>query len=513
MTLSRTRLTLLTALGLATLGCGSSDGGGGGGGGIPKEPVRLTTELTLATTMSPLSPADARSPSDPAERAAMLKEGFGKLVEAPGEAHTKRTPPGKTPPAPGANAKRVARFVHMPDLQLADDESPTRLAAFDSPGTTAGAYRPQDVNICHMVNAAVQSVNELHAADPIDFLLLGGDNADSAQENEIDWVLGLLSGRDSLECDSGANDDPKKGAKNDGKDPMNAPGLAMPWYWVTGNHDILIQGNLPVSALKQAEATGSAAVGGTRDWSQKGGPLVKEDIVPDDARMPLMRAEIMTRIAADGDGHGVGAEQTKSGKAIYTFDVAGTPLRFLVLDTAAETGGSEGLLRQGDIDLVVKPALDQAQSDGKWVALASHHATSSLGDGTGLGGKQQPDAVTEQAWVDLLGNYPNVVFSMVGHSHENRLKWISGSAGGAHWEVMTSALADFPHQIRIVEIFDQDNGWLMLTTTNVDFSVMGDPVALEGRTLGTMDFVAGWTGGSGPGTLDDRNVELWIERP
>lgn len=506
-------LSLGLAVALVQLGCGSSDDGGGGGGGIPKEPVRLTTDVTLAPALAVSEPADARKPSDPSERAAMLKEGFGELVEGPGEAHGKRTPPGKTPPAAGAKAKRVARFVHMPDLQLADDESPTRLATFDSPGTLSGAYRPQDANMCHMLNAAVQSVNELHQADPIDFLLLGGDNADSAQQNEVDWVLALLSGKESIECDSGADDDPRKGGENDGKDALVAPGLAMPWYWVTGNHDILIQGNLPVSSAKQAEATGANAAGGTRDWSQAGGPVVTGEVVPDEARRPLMRKEIMARIAADANGHGVGAEQTQSGKAIYTFDVPGTPLRFLVLDTAAETGGSEGLLRQGDIDVVIKPALEQAKTDGKWVALASHHATSSLGDGTGLGGKQQPDAVTEQAWVDLLGAYPNVVFSMVGHSHQNRIKWVSPASGHAFWEVMTSALADFPHQVRIVEIWDQDNGWLMLKTTNVDFSAMGDPVAFEARTLGALDFVAGWAGTDGPGAANDRNVEVWIEKP
>ncbi|MBK7583526.1 MAG: metallophosphoesterase [Myxococcales bacterium] len=505
-------LCVVTLLGLAAIGCGSSDDGGGGGG-IPKEPVRLTTDVTLLPSKAPMKPADGRKPSDPDDREAMLAEGFGDLSEGPGEPYVARMPAGKTAPAAGPNAKRISRFVHMPDLQLADDESPTRLAAFDSPGATAGAYRPEDVDMCHLINAAVQSVNELHDTDPIDFLLLGGDNADNAQTNEVDWVLALLSGSEKVECDSGKNDDPKKGARNDGKDPFKAPGLAMPWYWVTGNHDILIQGNLPVTPVKQAEATGSEAVAGTRDWSLPGGPIVKGEIVPDDARMPLLRTELMTRIAANGDGHGLGADQEKSGKAIYTFDVQGTELRFLVLDTAAETGGSEGLLRQGDIDTVIKPALDKAQADGKWVALASHHATSSLGDGTGLGGKAQADAVSEQAWLDLLGVYPNVVFSMVGHSHENRVKWITPTAGHAYWEVMTSALADFPQQIRVVEVWDQDNGWLMLRTTNVDFSVMGDPVALEGRQLAALDFVSGWTGASGPGTTDDRNVELWIEKP
>ena len=400
----------------------------------------------------------------------------------------------------------------MPDLQLADDESPTRLAKFDSPGATSGAYRPQDVDICHMVNAAVKSVNELNGKDPFDFLLLGGDNADSAQTNEVDWVLGILSGRAEVECDSGADDDPVKGKNNDGKDAFVAPGLEVPWYWVTGNHDVLIQGNLPVSAQKQTEATGIKAVGGTRDWSQPGGPLVNE-VIPDETRKPLVRTELMARIAGDADGHGLGAAQTTSGKAIYTFDVPSTPLRFLVLDSASETGGSEGLIRQGDVDSVIKPALDKAQSDGKYVVLASHHAASSLGDGTGLGGSKQADAVSEAAWLDFVGGYPNVVFSIVGHSHQNRVKLAGATGKHAWWEVMTSALADFPHQIRLIEIWDQDNGYLMLRGTNVDFSSMGDPVAAEGRTLGALDFVAGWAGKLGRGSPEDRNVELWIEKP
>jgi hypothetical protein len=222
----------------------------------------------------------------------------------------------------------------------------------------------------------------------------------------------------------------------------------------------------------------------------------------------------MTRISESGDGHGIGSDQIASGKAIYGFDVAGTPLRFIVIDSAAETGGSEGVIHQADIDGVIKPLLDQALADGKWVSLASHHAASSLGDGTGLGGTLQADAVTEADWLTFLGGYPNLIFSFVGHSHENRVRYLEPpTAGRALWEVMTSALADFPHQLRIVEIWDQDNGWLSLRATSVDFAVFGDAAATEGRELGTLEYVAGWTPADAPGTLDDRNVELWIERP
>jgi 3',5'-cyclic AMP phosphodiesterase CpdA len=493
------------------IGCGSSSDEPATQTEAPA-PVRLTTEVTLVA-QTPMDPADPRKPSDPADRAAMSKAGYGDLTEGPGEPMTTRAPPGETPPAPGPGASRLVRFAHMPDWQLADDESPTRLATFDSPGATQGAYRPQDVDMCHLVNVALMSVNELDGRDPIDFLLLGGDNADSAQNDEFDWVLSLLRGADSMSCDSGADDDPVKGPHNDGKDPFRAAGLAIPWYWVTGNHDVLIQGNLPVTAAKKTDATGSNAVGGTRDWSEPGGPVVKGDVVPDAERVPLERKEIMQKIGGDGDGHGLGTEQMQSGKAYYSFDVPNTPLRFLILDTAAETGGSEGLIRQGDVDSVVKPLLDQAVADSKLVILASHHAASSLGDGAWLGGSAQPDAVLEPAWVDLVGSYPNVIFSIVGHSHQNRVRYVTPSSGHAFWEVMTSALADFPHQLRLIEIWDQDNGWLMLQGTLVDFSTMADPVAKEGRRLGALDFVSGWASSLGPGNVEDRNVEIWIKKP
>jgi hypothetical protein len=472
-------------------------------------PVRLTTEVTLHTALEPRDPPDTRKSSNPEDLAAMLADGYGELLEGPGEPHVTVAPPGETPPAAGAAAKLLVRFSHMPDLQINDDESPTRLANYDAAALTSGAFRPQDHDLCRMANAAVKTVNAIHEQSPINFLLLGGDNADSAQQNEVDWVIGILSGG-TVHCDSGDDDDPLPG-KIHGKDPFEAPGLVMPWYWVTGNHDILVQGNVPVTPEREQAALGDYAAGGTRDWSQPGGPLFKGPVVPDPARHLLTRTELMTRLSADGAGHGIGAAQVASGKAIYTLDVDGTPLRFLVIDTAAETGGSQGVIHQADIDAVIKPALDQALADGKWVSLASHHATSSLSNGGGLG-TVQPDAVLEPEWLAFIGGYPNVIFSFVGHSHENRVTYLP-AGGHAFWEVMTSALADFPHQLRIVEIWDQDNGWLMLRATNVDFATFGDPAAAEGRTLGTLEYVAGWTDTNAPGTAEDRNIELWIPKP
>ena len=434
----------------------------------PMAPL-ASVKTTVDATFSPAKPnqtyRDGPNPSAvPADLRSYLDRGFGDLVDGPGQPYVVHTIDGSTPPAPGANAKRVLRFAHLSDLQLSDDESPTRLGTYDSADLTSSALRPQDPDICRMTNAAVRTINALHRKDPIAFTLMGGDNADSAQSNEVDWVLQILGGSPLVQCDSGDVDDPVPGVDNDGKDPFVAEGLAMPWKWNTGNHDVLIQGNLPV--------------------------------------------------IADKDGHGLGADQMASGRATYTFDADGSPFRFLVLDTAHEVGGADGVIKQAYVDSTIKPLLDKAKADGKYVILASHHATGSLTQGGGAFGVNEPDALLEAQWTAFIGSYPNVLFSMVGHSHQHRVRALTPTGGGHAWfEVMTAAIADYPHELRVVEMFDQDNGWIMMRATAVDLSVEGDNVAKEGRRKGTVDLTSGWQPDDGRGKVTERNVELWIKKP
>ncbi|MBL8607288.1 MAG: metallophosphoesterase [Myxococcales bacterium] len=479
-------------------------------------PAVSSAQTTREATLVPTRPRQAPVPPNPAKtdgQKGYLDQGFGELAAGPGEAYVTRTIDGSTPPAAGPNAKRVARFVHVADFQIADDESPTRLSGFDTPAATSSAARPQDAELCRMANASVRTINALHKKEAFDFVLLGGDNADSAQTNEVEWVLSILSGAPSVECDSGDDNDPVPGADNDGKDPFVAEGLVPKWLWVTGNHDVLVQGNNPVGP-NSAKALGQNAPGGTRDYGESGGNVRSgEFVVADPKRALLDRKALMAKIAADKDGHGIGAKQKETGKAIFTHDVPGSPLRMLVIDTSAETGGAEGIIHRADIDAQIKPALDAAKAEGKWVVLASHHATSSLSLDGGTFGTKQADAVTEAEWEALVGGYPNVLFSMVGHTHQHRVKAISPQGGHAFWEVMTAAIADFPHQFRTIEIFDQDNGWVMMRATAVDFSIDGDAVAARGRKLGTMDWTSGWLPGDGPGQANERNVELWIKKP
>ena len=442
----------------------------------------------------------------------MLADGFGDVTSAAGEPYQVHTVDGSTPPAPGPNAKMLVRFIHLADIQLADDESPMRLANLDNPVLGPGAFRPQEGHGCRVANAMVRTINALHDEAPIDFVLLGGDNIDNAQSNELSWVLGILGGSESLECDSGEDDDPSPGAGNDPKDPFASDGLSMPYYWVNGNHDVLRQGNLVIDDAGIQLALGTEAPTGTRDWSQPGGPLAIDALPSDERRLPLFPDEVLAAVAMDGDGHGIGADQVASGRANYTFDVPGTPLRFVVIDTTADTGGDAGIIRQGTLDDFILPALEDAQAEGKWVLLTSHHATTSLTTDGGALGSEQPDAVEPSVYRATISAFDNVLFSIAGHSHVHRLNLIDAATAHRFWELQTSAVADFPSQSRVIEIWDQDNGFVMLQSAAFDFSTEGDETAAEGRALGVLDFVSGW-GQDGRGLIDHRNVQVWIAAP
>ncbi len=482
---------------LALTGCSSDPS-------VKPLPPLTSAPLTTDVTVAPVHPRafDERAPSDPTERDAMLAEGLGDEMQGPGEAYTAVSEDGMTP-APGASPRMLVRFAHMADLQLADDESPTRVGTLDGPGALAGAYRPQDAYMCHLVLAMVRTLNTVNETTPLSFVMLGGDNADSAQQNELEWVLGLLSGGE-VECDSGEDDDLVRGPNNDPKDPFISPGFDMPWYWVMGNHDVLVQGNFAVGESREAAAIGTRAGFGTRDWRLPGGPIVKGE-VPADARRNLLTApEVLARVRDDGDGHGVPEAQVATGQANYTVDVEGTSLRFLVVDTAFERGGSEGGILQADLDGTILPLLDQAMVDQKYVIVVSHHAPLSFAPTT------DADRVTPEEWTALLTSHPAVLFTLVGHSHVNRIELLDGTR--PIWMVYTAAIADYPHQSRIVEIWDEDNGFVRIHTTSLDFSVENDPIAAEGRRLGTLDYVVAWSD-EGRGDPADRNVDLYIQKP
>jgi hypothetical protein len=477
----------------------------------PLAAVPTTVDETIVPTHA-LESDPVLDPRIPAELAQLLDEGYGAYVPGPGEPILALTPDGSQPPAPGGAPSLVARFVHLCDTQIADDESPLRVAMVDNP-FISGAFRPQEAHGCQTTNAAVRTINAVHAETPLDFVVLGGDNADSAQSNEVQWFLDVLDGAPVVHCDSGQDDDPVPGEDNDPKDRFAPVGLDVPWLWVSGNHDVTVQGNFAIEGRAEAAIGAEVPPGGsTRDWSQPGGPVFQGPVVADEGRALVAGASLLALVVGSGDGHGITDEAIAAGRATYAWDVAGTELRMLVVDTAAATGGSDGLLTDADVEGLVRPLLDQAEIDGKLVLVATHHASTSLGDGSGLGGDPVPGALDTADFEALLGEYPNVLAHLCGHSHAHRVRFVEPIGARGYWEIVTAAIADWPHQLRLVEVHDQDDGWLTITGIALDVAIDDDPLALDAKYLGILDFTSGWEFG-GAGTTTDRNVQLWIPAP
>ena len=466
--------------------------------GLPPLPplarAPLATEATWATR-HPREDQPHASPASPGTLQQLLSSGFGEVDRAPGVMTAAWTVDGSPAPARGTQPTLLARFVHLSDTQLADDEAPARFVTADSMGATSGAYRPQEAWGCRMLNAAVRTINAVHRTTPVDFVVLGGDNADNAQRNEVDWFRDVLDGAPSVECDSGADDDPTPGPGNDPKDPFFAEGLAMPWRWVTGNHDVLNQGNFPVTdALKQS-AVGRAADLGTRDWSRPGAPTTTGTVIADPRREPLTRAALMTAVASGRDAHGLDAAgATTDGRAIYAIDAPHGPVRLVVFDSAAETGGAEGVVRRGDVQQRIVPLLEQAEAQGRYVILVSHHAARAFSDGSDFGGTLQADAITADEWRQTLGRFPHVMMHLAGHSHVFHTSRATPDGGHPFFETESASLADWPQQLRVFEVWDEGNGQLRIHAAPLDFAEDDDPLAAEARRRAAADFTAGWAG-------------------
>ncbi len=476
-------------------------------------PPLLRVPLTIEQRVIPAHPVgpELGNPALPENLPLYLERGYGELNVIPGDqSYVPLTVDRTVPPELGPMARQLLRFAAVGDFQIGDDESPTRVGLLDGKGLTSAALRPQDPYLCVLANATVRTLNALHRMQAIGLTFVGGDVLDSAQQNEMDWALGILTGGAPVECDSGADDDLVPGPGNDPKDPFLPEGLLMPWRWVPGNHDLLVQGNLLTDADRVEMATGDFASLGTRDYGQ-GGRVISGRVVADLRRRPLTPTEMMHKVAAHGDGHGLSLSQSETGHASYSLDIEGTSIRFLVVDTVSKTGGSGGVLRWQDVNAYLRPQFESAQRDGKWLFVLSDHPHDDLGQANTPLGRPVSDPVSQNDWVELLGSYPNVLFSFARRtSHGQSVMKPVGSR--PYWAVFNAAQSEFPHQIRLFEVWDADNGYVLLRISSVDVSVEGDPVAAEGRRRAVIDSTSTWAG-SGSSRPDERNVELWIRKP
>jgi metallophosphoesterase (TIGR03768 family) len=462
-------------------------------------PVQTTRERMLAFPAS-LSPGLARNelPQVPRYR----EFGYGEWTYGSGLPVVQRSDlmaAGYKKPADPA-PKRLMRFFSFSDIHITDKEAPNQLIAFQQtePAATSNTsiYSPVMLYTTHVLDAAVQSVNDLHSRDAFDFGILLGDACNSTALNEIRWYIDVFDGK-VIVPSSGEH----RGADTiDFQMPYQAAGLdkAIPWYQTLGNHDHLMIGSFPVDAepsagLRQSYTSdrvwaigdalkpnlasfpalfdyrnfkqqptyypgvidGASPYGAIIHAGRADDPAFKDGpprIAPDPGRRSLTRAEWFaeffdTTTSPKGHGFNLVDKAAGDGFGCYSFlPKADIPLKVIVLDdTRANDDGSFDIHGHGYLDAKrwqwLKDELARGQADNQLMIVANHVPIGVAPVGSEmewwLGDKTMKpgvgNAVDLAGLVETLQASPNLLMWISGHRHVNVVKAFP-SADPAHPE-------------------------------------------------------------------------------
>ena len=498
------------------------------------------------------------------ERVGAYDGGYLPLRRAAGEPHRERTEFGSGDgwgePTP------LLSLLHITDFQLADLLSPSRtefLQRFDGDPRwqrMLPAYRPQEFLELQALATVAATAREAAEQCAVDVLVTTGDNTDSAQHNEVEAYLTALDGGEIRPTDlgvghpaspTGGSDDsfwhPEPGstdawsarglpdvpgALDAARTPFLSAGVGVPWLSVYGNHDCLLQGRTPFPSDYDAFLTGAAkpvlppsnylpdgdamADYLADPWVVSAGP--QAPIEPDAARRSVTKTEHVAahfRPGAVPDGHGYTAENVASGTAYYVWD--GVPgVRLVGLDTTNPYGDVNGCVDDVQFGWLAERLAEVSAGSGdpRLVVLMSHHGLDTMDNATGPDGAGFHLAAEVRA---LLAGHPQVVLWLSGHVHVNRVVARPGPSGGGFWEVTTSAIAEWPVQLRHLALGVTDGGAVITTTmidslAPVDWDLSTTGLAGLHREVAAND--PGSVGGiHAEGDPGDRNVVLRVPLP
>ena len=181
--------------------------------------------------------------SAPYNIGAYTDAGLGVWTIGAGEPYALNEGAGVTRGTP-ATRRSLARFAHLSDIHITDEEGTMRMASYDTRAIDS-AMRPADMYTGQVLDAAMNTINLLGADAPFNFALFTGDMSDTSEKWELERFLQIVAGGE-INPDSGSKDDPIPGPGNDAQDIFQAVGLKnLPYLLTIGNHDNLIIGNNP----------------------------------------------------------------------------------------------------------------------------------------------------------------------------------------------------------------------------------------------------------------------------
>ena len=350
----------------------------------------------------------------------------------------------------------------LTDFQLSDEESPARVEFLDvnhPQNPASAAQRPQEALLPFLVDQAIRALNLDMDTSPhgtgaeLELTLVTGDQADSQQRNEVEWVVKLLEGG-HLKPNSGVEDnlpicgangeadkytgvqdyddylesgssfyDPDQptgnfadwpnyhGLMDRAQRPFQAAGADKPTYVTNGNHDSLVQGNSWANTAYEAVATGCSKVFA---------PVLLQDLAPtfpgtspenivdvprDPKRQYVDKAQTRALHAtgAQADAHGYAfveaAELAASnGAASYYAFSPKAGIRIVSIDTVSE-GGVIAESSNGNIDdpqfQWLSAKLDELEDEhpNDLVIVMGHHPIRALTS-------RAPDELAAQCTVD-----------------------------------------------------------------------------------------------------------------
>lgn len=272
---------------------------------------------------------------------------------------------------------------------------------------------------------------------------------------------------------------------------FKAEGLDIPWYITRGNHDTLIQGNVPantkIGGLLDIQ---SVLTGCQKPWpndqmdpskidtsdsakvfdqllKQLNGVLYglnqMELVPPDSRRRSVSKAQFKQYVGKGDNQHGFDfvakkQQQRSNGNASYYAFNKGK-FRIIVLDTNAEGGGASGnlddpqykwLAKQLDRYSTIRITKGKVRRDSgrnKMMIITSHHTLETMDNSTpdeaagtcksnqDVGCDSDPRLSTPLHYgvkgkknvLSLLKQYPNVIAYVNGHTHHNKVRPFKGN--------------------------------------------------------------------------------------